>query len=360
MFANIRKKGQFNALYINLHLLIPFINMNLVQIKHQNFHQVAVVVSESKVAPLAKALNLAQLAQYAIERKQSLHQAIEEIGIEDTLDYSELLAKGLIAAPISHNDPAHVMVSGTGLTHLGSAATRNAMHKKASANESTRETENITDSMRMFQMGLKGGKPASGEIGVQPEWFYKGQGNIVRGPGETLVAPSFAEDGSEEPEIAGIYLIGEDKKAYRIGFVLGNEFSDHIMEKQNYLYLAHSKLRQCAIGPELLVGELPSHIEGISRVVRDSKVIWEKPFLSGEENMSHTIENLEYHHFKYAEFLQPGDIHIHFFGTATLSFADGIKTQAGDRFEIEAAPFGRALSNTLAFSDHNLPIIQSL
>ena len=30
-----------------------------------------------------------------------------------------------------------------------------------------------------------------------------------------------------------------------------------------------------------------------------------------------------------------------------LRFADGIKTQDGDEFEIEAAPFGRALRNRL-------------
>jgi hypothetical protein len=77
-------------------------------------------------------------------------------------------------------------------------------------------------------------------------------------------------------------------------------------------------------------------------------VLWEKPFLSGESNMSHTVDNLEAHHFKYRLFRRPGDLHIHFFGTATLSVADGIKTQEGDRFEIESKAFGRALVNPLA------------
>ena len=38
------------------------------------------------------------------------------------------------------------------------------------------------------------------------------------------------------------------------------------------------------------------------------------------------------------------------FGTATLSFADGIKTQAGDIFEIEVPDFGQPLRNTLLAS----------
>jgi hypothetical protein len=131
---------------------------------------------------------------------------------------------------------------------------------------------------------------------------------------------------------------------------LGNEFSDHVMEKQNYLYLAHSKLRPCAFGPELRLGGLPDSIQGTSRVLRGGQTLWERPFLSGEENMSHTIANLEYHHFKYPQFRRPGDVHIHFFGTATLSFTEGIVLHPGDEMEIEAAEFGRPLRNAYAVS----------
>ena len=76
-------------------------------------------------------------------------------------------------------------------------------------------------------------------------------------------------------------------------------------------------------------------------------VMLEKPFLSGEANMSHTIANLEHHNFKYDIFRQPGDLHVHFFGTATLSFSEGIKTEPGDVFEISAAPFKLPLVNRL-------------
>ena len=57
-------------------------------------------------------------------------------------------------------------------------------------------------------------------------------------------------------------------------------------------------------------------------------MLWEKPFLTGEENMCHSLDNLEYHHFKYAAHRVPGDVHLHFFGTATLSFADGIRVRS--------------------------------
>ncbi|MBF2974687.1 2-keto-3-deoxy-L-lyxonate dehydratase, partial [Pseudomonas aeruginosa] len=185
-------------------------------------------------------------------------------------------------------------------------------------------------------------------VGAQPEWFYKGDGGIVVRPGADFPLPAFAEDAGEEPELVGLYLIGDDRRPYRLGYALGNEFSDHLMERRNYLYLAHSKLRACCYGPELRVGELPRHLQGESRILRDGEVLWQQAFLSGEDNMCHSLENLEYHHFKYAQFLRPGDVHVHYFGTATLSFADGIKAAPGDVFEIAMAEFGAPLRNGIA------------
>jgi hypothetical protein len=250
-----------------------------------------------------------------------------------------------LLCPIDHADPAHLLVSGTGLTHLGSAEGRDKMHRAAIENPAP------TDSMKMFLMGVEGGKPEAGAIGVQPEWFYKGDGAILAAPGEALAMPDFALDGGEEPEIAGIYLIAPDGTPVRIGFALGNEFSDHVTERGNYLWLAHSKLRAAALGPELLLGELPQDVRGTSRILRDGTVIWEKPFVSGEANMSHSIANLEHHHFKYDCFRRPGDLHVHFFGTATLSFSDGVKAEPGDVFEVEAPPFALKVRNPLARGD---------
>ena len=244
-------------------------------------------------------------------------------------------------------------MTGTGLTHLGSADARDRMHKMSAS-------EKQTDSMRMFLEGVERGKPASGETGCQPEWFYKGDGSQLVPPGQPLAMPSFAQDGGEEPELAGIYLIGRDGAPYRIGLALANEFSDHVTERHNYLWLAHSKLRQASLGPELLVGSTPDHIEGMSRIRRNGAILWEKPFLSGEANMCHSLANLEWHQFKYRQFRRPGDIHVHFFGTATLSFSDGFQTEPGDEFEIQASPFTLPLRNQLVRSEERQPAVRVL
>lgn len=197
------------------------------------------------------------------------------------------------------------LIDGVSSTY-GSAESRDEMHQAAAAGTTT-------DSMRMFLLGLEGGKPAAGQVGVQPEWFYKGDGSSV-------VAP---------------------------GFCLANEFSDHVTERGNYLWLAHSKLRPAALGAELLTGELPRDVRGVCRITRDGRTLWEKPFLTGEANMSHTLANLEHHHFKYPLFRRAGDVHVHFFGTVTLSFAEGMQARVGDVFEIEARPFRLPLRNPL-------------
>ena len=130
--------------------------------------------------------------------------------------------------------------------------------------------------MRMFKLGLEGGKPAKGETGAQPEWFYKGDGSTIVAPEGDLPSPAFALDGGEEPEIVGVYLIDDRGAPVRIGFALGNEFSDHVTERRNYLWLAHSKLRPSSLGPELLIGDLPGDVQGLSRIRRGKEVIWEK------------------------------------------------------------------------------------
>src|SRR5204863_323034 len=186
--------------------------------------------------------------------------AIAANGTGAAVDIAAEYAAGHIIAPIDHADPAHLILAGTGLTHLGSAEGRDKMHRDAAAAQ--------TDSMRMFLEGVEGGKPAAGAIGQQPEWFYKGDGSQLVAPGEALTMPSFAQDGGEEPELAGIYIIGPDGTPFRLGLALANEFSDHVTERHNYLWLAHSKLRQASLGPELLVGDAPDHVEGMSRIRR--------------------------------------------------------------------------------------------
>jgi len=315
-------------------------SISLVQFRDAASNRGVAMLQDGSARRIAGAETVVALAEHALREGTTL-AALAQARAQDALDLETVT----LLAPIDHADPAHLLLTGTGLTHLGSAEGRDKMHR------SMTDAAHQTDSMKMFLMGVEGGKPEAGATGVQPEWFYKGDGSQLIAPGEPLPSPDFALDAGEEPEIAGIYLIAADGTPVRLGYALANEFSDHVTERGNYLWLAHSKLRPAALGPELLLGELPAHVEGTSRIVRDGATLWEKPFVSGEANMSHSLANLEHHHFKYGLFRRPGDVHVHFFGTATLSFSEGITTQPGDVFEIEAAPFTLPVRNPIGKAD---------
>jgi len=292
--------------------------------------------------PLANTARVLDLAEAAVARSVPLSVLVAERATGTPIDYDALLLQGRVLAPVDHPEPARFLITGTGLTHTGSATARNQMHLVNHG-----EDADESDSFKIFRMGVQGGKPAAGEIGIQPEWFFKGVGTCVVPPGAPLPLPAFAAAGAEEAEIVGLYYIGPDGSPWRIGYALGDEFSDHVTEAENYLYLAHSKLRACSFGPEILIGDLPDEVKGTSRVIRDGKVIWQEEFLSGEAHMSHSVGNLEHFHFRYPMFRRPGDLHAYFFGAAVMSYASGIRTAPGDEYEIQAPAFGKPLRNRM-------------
>jgi hypothetical protein len=317
-------------------------DLRLVQLAHDATRAIA-LVEEPHLTLLDGASSLLALAQEAAAAGTPLATLARARVGRTRLDYQPIYdgaSDWRLLPPIDHpGDPSRCLVSGTGLTHLGSAAQRQQMHE-------AQETD-LTDSMKMFRLGLAEGKPAPGTIGAAPEWFYKGTGTILRPHGATLDVPAYAEDGGEEGEIAGVYVIDADGHPLRAGMAIGNEFSDHAFERRNYLNLAGSKLRTCALGPELAVEPAFTSVPGQVTIVRAGTVVWSKHIATGEDEMSHSLANIEHHHFKFETHRRPGDVHVHYFGACALSFGDGIRLEDGDVMEIAFAGFGRPLRNTL-------------
>ena len=314
----------------------------LVQIQNGPTRAVA-LVEEPRLRLLDGVKSIFQLAQEAVDSKIPLATLVQKKATGELLDYDPIyLGKSAwrLLPPIDHPaEPARCLVSGTGLTHLGSAANRQRMHE-------AKESE-LTDSMKMFRLGVEGGKPAPGKIGVAPEWFYKGSGTILRAHGEPLDVPSYAEDGGEEAEIAGVYFIDADGQPLRLGMAIGNEFSDHKFEKNNYLNLAGSKIRNCSLGPELVIDPEFQSVPGKVTIERAGCELWSKEIVTGENEMCHSLRNIEQHHFKFETHRRPGDLHVHYFGACALSFGDGVQLADGDVMEISFTGFGRALRNPL-------------
>jgi hypothetical protein len=328
--------------------------MRLVQLEHPAEGRRVAQVEEPHLRVLERSSSVYGLAQAAIEAGCGLSEVVQADRSSRTLDYDAVYAlrsPWRLLPPIDHPDePARCLVTGTGLTHKASAENRQAMHRPAG--DAAAEPP-LTDSMKMYRIGLEGGRPAPGAVGAAPEWFYKGCGTIVRAHGDALEVPGFADDGGEEAEIAGVYLIGPDGVPYRGGLVQGNEFSDHVMESKNYLYLAPSKLRTCALGPELIVGADFTAVAGTVRIERGGATVWEAALASGDSAMSHSLANLEHHHFKYPAHRRPGDVHVHFFGAGSFSFRDRVRLEEADAMVVAFDGFGRALRNPLRIDAAN-------
>jgi hypothetical protein len=314
----------------------------LVQIRRGDARAVA-LCDEPRLHILDGFVSVFDLAQAAIAARAPLVETVRKQAVGERIDYDAVYAgrsEWRLLTPIDHpHEPARCLVGGTGLTHLGSAAQRQQMHEAVDSD--------LTDSMKMFRLGVARGKPRPGDAGVAPEWFYKGNGTILRAHMEPLDVPAFAEDGGEEAEIAGVYLIGADSMPYRIGMAIGNEFSDHAFERSNYLNLAGSKLRTCAIGPELIVDPPFDSVPGTVTVTRHGAPLWSKDIVTGEQEMSHSLRNIEHHHFKFDSHRRAGDVHVHYFGACALSFGDGLRLADGDIMEVAFAGFGRPLRNPL-------------
>jgi hypothetical protein len=306
------------------------------------------LVDEPRLVCLKGVAAVYELAQHCMKCQLSMMEEARRFAAGEILSYDSVYngdSPWHLISPIDvPGSPAHLLVAGTGLTHLGSARQRQAMHLADQKAQPEKE-EALTDSMRMFQWGVANGRPSEGEIGIAPEWFYKGDGACLKAPFEMLEIPFHGEDGGEEAELAGVYLIGPDGAPFRIGIAQGNEFSDHKFEKRNYLNLAGSKLRSCSLGPELIVGAEFGDIPGHVCIERNGKTLWEKEIASGEANMCHSLANLEHHHFKFAGHRQPGQVHVHFFGADVLSFGEGVVLEDGDVAEVCFEGFGRALRN---------------
>lgn len=320
--------------------------MHLVQIANSSRRAVA-VVREPDLVLLSEVDSMLALAKRALRSGANLTGIANSLLSRETVSYDAVWngeSDWKLLAPVDWpGEPQRVFVSGTGLTHLGSARDRQAMHLAAAAQPEAQ----MTDSMRMFEWGRQQGRPEPGAVGIAPEWFHKGDGSMIQAPFGPLPIPGYAEDGGEEAEVAAIYLIADDGTPWRIGMATGNEFSDHVFERRNYLNLAGSKLRMCSIGPELVVNPAFEDVPGSVRILRGKDVLWQKQIATGERNMCHSLANLEHHHFKFAPHRQPGTLHIHFMGADCLSYGEGIRLQAGDVTEVRFENFGRPLRNVI-------------
>ncbi|TKT74615.1 hypothetical protein [Aquamicrobium sp. LC103] len=295
-----------------------------------------VIVREGSEAYVVRdAGSVYRLTVEAARSGARLAARIHELGLGEAVDLEAVYEEGRVLLPITHPDPARMHLAGSGRLHPAASEMGEAAVAVSRQVPSSRRGKGTTP-----------GRPTN----AQPAWFYRGNGYSAIAPGAPFASPSLPGRGGGEPEIAGIYVIGDDGTPFRLGFALANGFFGHADQRAESPDLASSEPRPSSFGPEILVGDLPADIRGVLRVLRGGRALLEEPFRSGETSMLHSIADLERNHFRHDLFRQPGDLHIHLFGAAAGSFADDLRAREGDVFEIAAPDFGLPLRNPFAVS----------
>ena len=122
--------------------------MRLVQLKKGHVRRVA-LVEEPHLRMLDGCTSVYEFATCALRTGSKLNDLAQTRLTPERLDYGLVhggKSEWKLLPPIDHpEEPARCMISGTGLTHLGSARDRQSMHAMS--------TDEMTDSMKMFHWG---------------------------------------------------------------------------------------------------------------------------------------------------------------------------------------------------------------
>ncbi len=221
----------------------------------------------------------------------------------EEMELTDWLLNVSFKKPFMPSNPMMGVVSGAGLTHRRAIRSRGLSWKDA--------------------------------LAIQPEWFYKGNGCILKTNDDDLIVPSFAGNGVEEIEIVALYYITRDKMPMRVGWTLGNEFYDRLSRKKHPNYLAQAKLMNCSVSAFVHLGEIPSSVTAdVSIINNDRQVVWSRKLSTGLDSIIYPLEELEDLLFRHDQFCQPGMLHYLYLGSDVASFMDNKQLTDGDQIEV--------------------------
>jgi hypothetical protein len=182
-----------------------------------------------------------------------------------------------------------------------------------------------------FDHPIEPGRCLVSSAGATPRttWNYQGSGASLYGHGEPIPVVLPGASPATPGDLAAVYVIGPDRAPRRVGVTPGN------------------RSRFSSIGPELtLEADLPS-VEGCVRVIRKRRKVWEEMLTSAGAPLLLALAAIEPDHFESADYRQPGDAHVHFFGDRFFGAREGTTLKDGDEVVVEYENLGRALRNPI-------------
>lgn len=194
-----------------------------------------------------------------------------------------------------------------------------------------------------------GGKTAPEGEFTPPKWFFKGFGDWVRLPGETLNVPANPVALIEEPEVALVYVNDADGTPHYAGYTFGNDLCDIGLHRQDPGYNPYCKLCDTALAPWLFLGEPPASVTGRVTIERDGATAWEGSFDCGGDALYFRVRDMVEHLFSFPAVRRPGLVNYVLLGADEASFHDGFRIADGDRIAIDVKSHGVAFDNAVRY-----------
>ncbi|NBM21235.1 fumarylacetoacetate (FAA) hydrolase [Streptomyces sp. GC420] len=190
--------------------------------------------------------------------------------------------------------------------------------------------------------------PEGGEF-TPPKWFFKGFGDWVRLPGETLHVPANPVALIEEPEVALVYVNDADGSPHYAGYTFGNDLCDIGLHREDPGYNPYCKLCDTALAPWLFLGEPPHSVTGRVTIARDGVTAWEGNFSCGGDALYFRVRDMVEHLFSFPAVRRPGLVNYVLLGADEASFHDGFRIADGDRIAIDVKSHGVTIENTVRY-----------
>ena len=182
---------------------------------------------------------------------------------------------------------------------------------------------------------------------TQPNWFFKGLGEVLKVSGEPLRVPQDALAVTEEAEVVLVYVGDADGAPKYAGYTFGNDLTDIGRFKRHAGHLSYAKLCDAGVAPYLFLGTPPQQVTGQVTIERDGEQAWRGPFATGVKALHYGLRDMTAGLFANASLLHPGRVHYVYLGADRSSFHHGFTMADRDRVTIEFATHGVTLSHPL-------------
>lgn len=177
-------------------------------------------------------------------------------------------------------------------------------------------------------------------------WFYKGNGNLLKTDGEALAIPYHALSISSQPGVVCVYLVDHFKQLRFVGFSLSQDIHDPLLSRQDASSCAQSRLRQCAIAPALILGELQHSLSLNVRVERQGAQLSYLGYHLDLQNWWALRKYSQTFLEQNEQFLQPGMVHYVFHSASRRE--SELQLQHGDWLDLDCPELELGLSNQVS------------